>query len=595
MELRCGPLRVGTAAAYINQSITSPTTRKPAPKCVPPTACYVAPMLEWSAGTRFLRGSLACAGLGLLAGGLEMVGQAATLALPLGFLSFLLLGVLNILAMGLVGLGCGVLAGGIQWLSRTALGSRLLALQTAVGGGMLCAWYLWAAALVLRSDGRIAGALIMAVMPVAFSAVVYYNAAYWFRKVELGREFRVGWTPIAAGVALLVAVGAAAGHAARDTGGRGALEGDANVVLITVDGLRHDEVFGADAVLADLAAESVRFREVVSPMPESLAANTTVLTSLHPLRHGVLTEGDALRPGFRTLAEVLESEGWATGAFVSSSALGARTGLAQGFRVYDDALAGAVSGIERLTLFHRLGWGRGEQRREASVTTDRFLGWYGRHRAVPFFAWVHLQDPSGADHAAGVKAAADAVDRITGALESDGLADATLVVVASTHGWLLGEHDAHGNRGLWDVLVRVPVLVRAPGVEPKTWDVDTQVRLMDIAPAVLRYLRLDPLEPSEGVDMLDYAKGLRRVPMWCSLVGQGGDDLFATILLGMRNNGLKYIREVRTGKERLYDLNADPEEMENLAPTHQSTLEKAREMVAAEETALRGLLLEAHR
>jgi len=560
------------------------------------TACYVTPMLEWSAGTRLLRGSLACAGLGFLAGGLEMVGQAATLALPLGVGAFFLLGVLNILGMGMVGLGCGALAGGVHWLSKTAFGSRLLALQTALAGGLLCGWYLWGATLVLHGEGRNAGALVMAVMPVAFAAVVYFNAAYWFRKVELGRKYRVGWLPVSAGVGLLVAAGAAAGHTARDTGGRGALEGDPSVLVITVDGLRHDTVFGSEAVLTDLAEEAIRYRDVVSPMPRSVAANATVLTSLHPLRHQVLVEGDTLRPGFHTLAEVLEAEGWATGAFVSSSALGAHTGLALGFRTYDDALASALPGVERLTLFRRLGWGRAELRRDAAATTKRFLAWYTRHRDVPFFAWVHYNDPTAGDYAAGVGAVVDAVTRIDRALEEDGLRGSTLVVVAGTHGWLLGEHGARDtNLGLWDVLVQVPVLVRAPGVEPKHWDVEAQVRLMDVAPAVLEYLRIDPLEPSEGVDMLDYAKGLRRVPMWCSLVGQGGDDLFDTTLLGLRNNGLKYIREVRTGNERLFELGTDPEELDDLAATHRSILEKARGMVAAEESALRGLLLEDHR
>jgi hypothetical protein len=553
-------------------------------------------MIEWSAATRFFRGSLACAGLGFLAGGLEMVGQAATLALPLGLGEFLLLGALNVLGMGLVGFGCGVIVGGVHWLSTTALGSRLLALQAALAGGLLCGWYLWEGALVLYGEGRGAGAFVMAVMPVAFAAVVYFNAAYWFRKVEIGREYRLGWLPIAGGVGLLVAGIAAVGHAARDTGGRGALEGDASVVIITVDGLRHDAVFGSDAILAEFAEQAIRFREVVTPTPRSVSASATVLTSLHPLRHGVLAEGDQLRPGFRTLAEVLEDEGWATGAFVSSSSLGAHTGLDQGFRTYDDAVASAVPGMERLILFRRLGWGRADRRRGAEATTERFLAWHARHRDVPFFAWVHYDDPAAGDYAAGVRAVADAVTRIDGALGEAGLRESTLVVVAGTHGWLLGEHGAHDtNLGLWDALVRVPVLVRAPGVEPKSWDVEIQVRLMDVTPAVLGYLKLDPIEPSEGVDMLDYAKGLRRVPMWCSLVGQAGDDLFDTTLLGMRNNHLKYIREVRTGKEHLYELAADPEELTDLAATHGTTLEKARGLVAAEETALRRLLLEERR
>ena len=44
-----------------------------------------------------------------------------------------------------------------------------------------------------------------------------------------------------------------------------------------------------------------------------------MLTSLHPLRHRVVFDGDVLERRFRTLAETLETEGYATAGFVSAA------------------------------------------------------------------------------------------------------------------------------------------------------------------------------------------------------------------------------------------------------------------------------------
>jgi arylsulfatase A-like enzyme len=200
---------------------------------------------------------------------------------------------------------------------------------------------------------------------------------------------------------------------------------------------------------------------------------------------------------------------------------------------------------------------------------------------VPFFLWLHLSDGGRPD------ALATQLGRVHDALRQAGVQERTLVVGAGTHG-----RGSQGLFGLDDGLVRVPLWVHAPRLRAKSLDVEAQVRLMDVAPTVLDYLRLDPMEPAEGVDLLGYAEGVRKQPMWCSLVGRGGDDLFDTVLLGMRNNGLKYVRDVRGGTEQLYDLTTDPGEQDDLSETHLETLEKARGMVASEEIALRRVLLE---
>ena len=66
-----------------------------------------------------------------------------------------------------------------------------------------------------------------------------------------------------------------------------------------------------------------------------------MLTGLDPDRHGIRHNSVfTLDPGLPTLPERLRAEGFATAAFVGAFVLDARFGLARGFDVYDDDLAG---------------------------------------------------------------------------------------------------------------------------------------------------------------------------------------------------------------------------------------------------------------
>jgi len=58
------------------------------------------------------------------------------------------------------------------------------------------------------------------------------------------------------------------------------------------------------------------------------------------------------------------------------------------------------------------------------------------------------------------------VGRILDALEETGLADDTIVVFTSDHGYHMGEHGYYQKRTLFEHSARVPLIVRAPGVTP---------------------------------------------------------------------------------------------------------------------------------
>jgi arylsulfatase A-like enzyme len=111
----------------------------------------------------------------------------------------------------------------------------------------------------------------------------------------------------------------------------------ANIILVTVDALRADRLRpDLMPTLVALAARGVRFERMYAHTPATLPSHASILTGLLPPAHGVRNDGFRLDDTVATLAELLQDNGYRTGAFVGSSQLDIRYGLDQGFDEYDD-------------------------------------------------------------------------------------------------------------------------------------------------------------------------------------------------------------------------------------------------------------------
>ena len=112
------------------------------------------------------------------------------------------------------------------------------------------------------------------------------------------------------------------------------------IVVFAVDGLSTTGLtsYGARTSAA-LAADGVVFEHAYIHSPAMLPAYTSLLTGQLPFDHGVRDEaGFALKTDTRTLAELLRSRGFSTGAAVSSFLLRKATGLSRGFAFYGGEL-----------------------------------------------------------------------------------------------------------------------------------------------------------------------------------------------------------------------------------------------------------------
>lgn len=265
-----------------------------------------------------------------------------------------------------------------------------------------------------------------------------------------------------------------------------------NILLITLDTTRADHLGsygheGARTPALDwLAREGARFSNAIAPVPLTLPSHATLLSGVHPDAHGVhVNLGGALHPDVRTLTQEFNVRGYRTGAFLAAWVLASKFGLSRGFDVYED-----VEGKRSHSAA-----------RSGDLVVDSALKWLDapadQGAAPPFFAWVHFFDAhqpyeppagfrEGFEHPYdGELAFIDSqVQRLLDWLEQEGLLDSTIIIVAGDHGEGLDEHEeeTHGVF-LYDSTVRVPLILRGPGITPGTV-CDPVVGLIDVAPSV---------------------------------------------------------------------------------------------------------------
>src|SRR3954466_6506593 len=345
-----------------------------------------------------------------------------------------------------------------------------------------------------------------------------------------GTRSNTSRSAISAGSALIVVIVVVVGgwlwwrRAAPASLAAGACRG-CNVLLITIDTLRVDRVgaFGGRGGLKPnldrLAAQGLRFTRAYSSAPLTLPSHASILTGVSPPVHGLRANGlFRLSAKLPTLATILKSAGYRTGAFVGAFVLDARFGLNRGFDVYDDrygekAAGDAAEGAERpaedvvrpagawiVAGSSELGARGSEQRSRSSKAASTQHPAPSTQTIAPWFAWVHLYDPHEPYRApqpfasqhepydAEVAYADAMVGRLIDALRAAGQLDRTLIVFTADHGESLGEHgeSTHGVF-VYDAVMRVPAFFWA-NKRFGNAAYDGVSRLIDLAPTALDVL-----------------------------------------------------------------------------------------------------------
>jgi N-acetylglucosamine-6-sulfatase len=163
----------------------------------------------------------------------------------------------------------------------------------------------------------------------------------------------------------------------------------------------------------------------------------------------------------------------------------------------------------------------------------------------------------------------DAVDRIMDALQASGELNDTFVVFMSDNGYILGEHRIRGGKlAPYEVANRVPLMVRGPGIDPGT-QIATSASQVDFAPTVMEMAGLSAPASVDGVSLLDAARNpgtpFTHPPVVIEATNTSAKtDPLPWAYHGVVQDGLKYVVRAN-GKKELYDLSADPFELQNVA------------------------------
>lgn len=362
-----------------------------------------------------------------------------------------------------------------------------------------------------------------------------------------------------------------------------------NVVLITIDTLRWDLGF-------------MGYPRPITPNLDKLAERSTVFerayatASYTPKSIGPLLIGRYASETFRDrehyttfypanvfVAERVQAAGHRTIAAMCHHYFKWKTLLDQGFDVWDTSAtpAAMVDNDPSVT---------------SEALTDVAIGLLGDPDNVApptgrFFAWFHFMDPhlpyvphDGApdlvavapDAAPPERALYDGevwftdrhVGRLLDHIAAQPWGAETAIIVTSDHGEAFGERGfrRHG-RELWETLVRVPLVVYVPDAGPRR--VTVKRSHVDLAPTILELLGVPAPAPGE----------LRGKSLVADVSGDPADapedrDVYMDMPSGPFNEARRAIITAGTpgtklidygeGRYELYDLAADPLEMESL-------------------------------
>lgn len=349
-----------------------------------------------------------------------------------------------------------------------------------------------------------------------------------------------------------------------------------NIVLISIDTCRADYLscygrFKRTTPHIDaLARESALFSNVISPVPLTLPAHSSMLTGTIPPYHGVHDNIHYRLAEYNvTLAERLREQGYQTAAVVGAFVLHSKFGLNQGFDSYDDRLDSDLTFMG------------GYPERRAQDVTRAANEWLDDHCTEPFFLFLHYFDPHHpyrppepfatifADNLyAGEVAYTDAsIGKVIDKLKSLGLYDSSLLIITADHGESLGEHgETQHGYFVYHSTTRVPLIIK-PSARHEPRRIDKLVALVDIVPTVLAQVGLPVPSDLRGRDLSPllagaapedderyvYSESLMATKYGCSS------------LLAVETQHWKYIQ---TTLPEVYDLLHDPDESNNLLSSH---------------------------
>ncbi|WP_420643991.1 sulfatase [Candidatus Leptofilum sp.] len=388
-----------------------------------------------------------------------------------------------------------------------------------------------------------------------------------------------------------------------------------------------------------LASQGIRFTQAITPGSWTQAAFPGIITSTYACMYGGCL--GRLSPERPSPVKIMGDEGgYETAAFSTSPLLSRTYGYDRKFQRFNDLNPGEKSpkirGIKggqallRQPIVHQIAklfgqnWRPPKLYATAAELNDAAMPWLASI-GEPFKAWLHYMDVHWPYHLEDeltkpkdiAEAWADLshlhevnwygapvspeqkaryirlyeeaiaytdaqIGRLMDFLDETGLAENTIIVLVSDHGeeFLERRHWGHVELNLYDEILKVPMLMRIPGVSGNQV-IGQQVSTMDIMPTLLELA---------GCRIPEKVLGKSLVPLWDGdpadygvevAIGERWRD--TSHMIAVRTEEYKYIwDDAKPNEPLLFDLRRDPEERHNIAAEHPDVVQALHRHVEAQ-------------
>ena len=165
------------------------------------------------------------------------------------------------------------------------------------------------------------------------------------------------------------------------------------------------------------------------------------------------------------------------------------------------------------------------------------------------------------------------VGRILDALEAEGLADSTAVVIWGDHGFHLGDQGRWAKHTQFEGAMRSPLMIRLPGQQEITGVSQALAESVDIYPTLCDFAGLPVPDFVEGDSLVPVLRGTSegKQAAYSQIRPVGGQKKDRPMAYTVRTQDYRYV-EWRSGddgnaiiKQELYDLKNSTSETVNLA------------------------------
>jgi arylsulfatase A-like enzyme len=356
---------------------------------------------------------------------------------------------------------------------------------------------------------------------------------------------------------------------------------NANVLIVMVDTVRADKLTAELTPRIDgLAHEGVHFTRGYSVASNTPRAMPAFMTSRYPSmiavdklqsNYPILDESNVM------LFETLKDAGLATYGFSSHYYFQDKRHFSQGFDQYDNEGWLEVGPANHDISAPRIVPKVTAKLAELGASKQRFAMWV--HLFDPHSTYMEHEDwPITTRGTESLKQKYDGeihfedgyIGQILDAVKAAGLDGNTLVVVVSDHGEAFGVHRFAGEKmffhgqTLYDELLRIPLVIRGPGIAPDR-KVDSVVQLIDVAPTILDALGIAVPPSFMGRSLVPALRGKELPPRaaYAELIPYPNWKHEARAMVSA-DGKWKLFDRVSDNQSELYDLAADPEERDDV-------------------------------